>query len=59
VGTGGRLFYGIGTAKANSAVRRNDTYGVLKMTLKVDAYDWEFMPIAGSTFTDKGGGQCH
>ncbi len=59
VGTGGRGFYGLGTTKANSAVRRNDTYGVLKMTLRADAYDWEFVPIAGSTFADKGAGQCH
>lgn len=59
VGTGGRAFYSIGTAKPNSVVRRNDTYGVLKMTLKTASYDWEFVPIAGSTFSDKGTGQCH
>ncbi len=59
VGTGGRAFYAFGTTKANSVVRRSDTYGILKMTLKADSYDWAFVPIAGSTFTDTGSGTCH
>ncbi len=59
VGTGGREVYSVGTVRPNSAVRRNDTYGILKMRLKVDSYDWEFVPIDGSTFSDSGTGQCH
>jgi hypothetical protein len=31
---------------------------VLKLTLHLDSYDWEFVPIAGQTFTDVGSGSC-
>jgi hypothetical protein len=40
-------------------VRNNSTYGVLKLTLHEDSYDWQFIPVAGSTFTDSGSTQCH
>jgi 3',5'-cyclic AMP phosphodiesterase CpdA len=59
VGTGGaslRPFEGI---KPNSEVRNADTHGVLKLTLRSGAYDWEFVPVAGKTFTDSGSGNCH
>jgi hypothetical protein len=59
VGTGGRSHYGFGTIKANSQVRNGDTYGVLKLTLRAGGYDWQFVPVAGSTFTDSGSGTCH
>lgn len=59
VGTGGRNVYGFGTIKPNSEVRDGSTFGVLKLTLNSNSYDWEFKPIAGSTFTDTGTGQCH
>jgi hypothetical protein len=59
VGTGGRSHYTIGTVKANSEVRNGSTYGVLKLTLHATSYDWEFVPVAGATFTDAGTGQCH
>ena len=59
VGTGGRSFYSIGTIKANSEVRQNHTNGVLKLTLRPGAYDWQFVPVAGKTFTDTGTGSCH
>ena len=59
VGTGGRAFYPIGAIQANSEVRRNDTHGVLKLTLRPGAYDWQFVPVAGKTFTDAGTGSCH
>jgi acid phosphatase type 7 len=32
---------------------------VLKMTLHDGSYDWQFVPVAGKTFTDKGTGYCH
>ena len=39
---------------------RNDTtYGVMKFTLHASTYDWVFLPIAGSTFTDSGTGTVH
>ena len=56
VGTGGRSFYSFGTPKANSEVRNNDTYGVLKLTLGAGSYGWEFKAAAGGTFTDSGSG---
>ncbi len=59
VGTGGIGFYGVGDAKPNSAVRQASAFGVLKMTLRPDSYDWEFLPVAPSTVTDKGSAQCH
>jgi acid phosphatase type 7 len=34
------------------------TSGVLKLTLSAGSYSWEFVPIAGQTFTDSGDGSC-
>jgi len=59
VGTGGRSFYGFDTPLPSSEVRNSDTYGVLKLTLRETGYDWEFVPVAGSTFTDSGSTNCH
>ena len=28
------------------------------MTLKPDSYDWEFVPVKGSTFQDGGSAKC-
>ena len=58
VGTGGRSVYGAGTPIANSEVLNNSTFGVLKLTLHANSYDWQFVPIAGQTFTDSGSGAC-
>jgi hypothetical protein len=35
------------------------TSGVLKLTLSVGSYRWEFVHIEGQTFTDSGSGSCH
>jgi acid phosphatase type 7 len=35
------------------------TSGVLKLDLRASSYSWEFVPIAGQTFTDSGNGSCH
>jgi hypothetical protein len=59
VGTGGATLYSFGTPLANSEVRYNGSYGVLKLTLHDGSYDWEFLSEAGATFTDKGNGSCH
>ena len=60
VGTGGAFFTGLGIHfDANSRVHQNDTYGILKLTLRSDAYDWQFVPEAGKTFTDSGTTACH
>jgi hypothetical protein len=58
VGTGGKNLRPLHAAKPNSQ-SRSDTFGVLKLTLHSDGYDWQFVPIAGSSFTDSGHGQCH
>ena len=59
VGTGGYSHYAFGTPAANSELRNDDTYGVLKLTLHEDSYDWQFIPVAGGAFTDAGTGVCH
>ncbi len=59
VGTGGKSLYDYGTLKANSEVRNNTTYGVLKVTLNATSYSWRFVPEAGKTFTDSGTTNCH
>ncbi|MDO8502672.1 MAG: hypothetical protein Q7S20_12595 [Gemmatimonadaceae bacterium] len=59
VGTGGRALYTLGTLRANSQVFNSATYGVLKLTLSASSYSWQFVPIAGQSFTDAGSGSCH
>lgn len=59
VGTGGRSHYPFGTPLANSQARNNDTFGILKLTLRPGAYEWTFVPEAGKTYTDSGSQQCH
>jgi hypothetical protein len=59
VGTGGKNHRPFTTPHANSEVRNADTFGVLKLTLRPGAYDWQFIPEAGKTFTDSGTGSCH
>jgi hypothetical protein len=59
VGTGGRSLYAFLPPKPNSQVRNVDTYGVLKLTLHPDSYEWKFVPVAGKTFTDSGSDSCH
>src|SRR5919204_629854 len=59
VGTGGRSLYPVKPPIVNSEVLRNDSFGVLVLTLGVDRYDWRFVPVEGSSFTDSGTGTCH
>ena len=61
VGTGGRSHYTgfVNPPLTGSEVRDGTTYGVLELTLKPTSYDWEFLPIAGGTFSDSGSGSCH
>ena len=44
---------------AGSEVREGNTYGILKLTLHPTSYDWKFLPVAGSTFTDSGTQAVH
>jgi hypothetical protein len=59
VGTGGRSHYPIQGPIANSEVYNDDTYGVLKLTLRPEGYEWWFLPVEGETFTDSGSARCH
>jgi adhesin/invasin len=59
VGTGGTDLRGMNPLIANSEVANSDTHGVLKLTLHGSGYEWEFIPVAGQTFTDSGSGSCH
>lgn len=59
VGTGGRALRTLGTTKANSEVFSVTSFGVIKLTLSAGSYSWQFVPIAGQSFTDSGSGTCH
>ena len=59
VGTGGYNLIPFAATQPNSEVRHTGTFGVLKLTLYANSYAWQFVPIAGQTFTDEGSGVCH
>ena len=59
VGTGGLNLQAPGTVRANSQVRNGTTYGIVKFVLDTASYAWEFVPVAGATFTDAGSTACH
>ena len=58
VGTGGRDLRELKDPKPNSELGEDRTFGVLRLVLRPDDFDWAFMPIAGQTFTDTGSGVC-
>jgi hypothetical protein len=55
-GTGGAPVYQPVTVRHNSEVRIS-AFGVLKLTLMADRYEWQFMPVSGPG--DSGTGLCH
>ena len=55
-GTGGANLYSFVTVRANSE-KRISAFGVLKLTLEADRYDWEFIPVSGER--DRGSDMCH
>lgn len=59
VGTGGASHTSFVTIRANSEKRNDGTFGVLELTLKLDSYGWQFIPIEGGTFTDSGETATH
>ena len=59
VGTGGGPLTPFRTIRANSEVRSNTAWGVLKLTLHPDRYDWQFMAVPGQSFSDQGSQSCH
>ena len=58
VGTGGLGTWSFYTIAPNSLVRAQ-AYGVLKFTLSPGSYSWNFIPIAGTQFSDSGSAACH
>ena len=59
VGTGGAPLYEVGAPQPNSEASSDEAFGVLKLTLHEDRYEWAFVPIAGDVFTDTGSAGCH
>ncbi len=58
-GTGGTGNRPIALIAANSESRFTDAFGILKLSLYSDGYEWEFVSEGGSGFTDVGIGVCH
>jgi hypothetical protein len=58
VGTGGANHTLPATLAANSEILDTNTFGVLELTLYPDHYTWQFVPEAGSSFTDAGSQTC-
>jgi len=59
VGTGGDDFQNFGSAVPNSVQRSNTAFGVMKLTLHSNTYDYQFVPAAGYSLSDSGSGTCH
>jgi hypothetical protein len=59
VGSGGRNFHSLNSFPANMEAGNDNTFGVLRLGLHATSYDWQFLPIAGSSFTDSGSTNCH
>lgn len=58
VGTGGRSLYQFGEARPTLESRSNASFGVLRLTLHADSYEWEFIPVDDGAFTDAGSAEC-
>ena len=59
VGTGGAPLYSLGELQPHSRVRNNDAHGVVAFRFRPDGYSWEFVPVPGERFHDRGEGSCH
>ena len=58
VGTGGIGFSPFKTLTPASVVRRNDTFGVVRLKLGAGWWESDFVGIPGSTFVDHAAGTC-
>ena len=58
VGTGGTYLRAMGETRPNSEIREAGTHGVLRLELDASEYAWDFIPIAGQSFTDGGREPC-
>jgi hypothetical protein len=58
VGTGGRSHYPVLGRLPKSRTLNWTTWGVLRLTLRANGYDWRFLPVAGQSYVDAGSGAC-
>jgi hypothetical protein len=59
VGTGGRSLYPFEEEPLPGTEARNDAaYGLLWLSLGGDSYDWQYLALGRSGFTDAGSGTC-
>ena len=58
VGTGGRSHYPVFRRLPKSVAGNDDTFGVLRLTLSARGYNWRFLPVAGSSYSDTGATLC-
>ena len=58
-GGGGKSHTGTRAPQPHSEVRDDLTYGVLKLTLRPDAYRWEYLADRPGVFEDAGANACH
>jgi PKD repeat protein len=59
VGTGGESVDQFSAVHPNSLTQASQ-FGVLKLSLRHDGYDWQFIPVAGQpSYSDSGSGTCH
>jgi hypothetical protein len=57
VGTGGRRRYEL-RADPRRGAANDETWGLLKLTLRPAGYSWRFISVAGSRYRDAGAGKC-
>lgn len=58
VGTGGAKLYDFNFRTEVSEAWNAISWGILKLELRADGYDWEFVPVGGGTFHDNGSARC-
>jgi hypothetical protein len=59
VGTGGKSLRRATWHAPNTEVRRNNSHGVLQLTLRPRSYSWTFVNVAGGRFRESGSDECH
>jgi acid phosphatase type 7 len=58
IGTGGKSLLGFSSILPNSEFRSSDAYGVLRLVLLPNSYQWQFIDQAGQVL-DSGEDKCH
>jgi hypothetical protein len=58
VGTGGAKLYEMRERHPLSEVWDGSTWGVLKLTLRAEAYEWAFLPASAGSFSESGKAEC-